>query len=308
MSLVRPYKNGDAEKLLQFLQKFNPLISDARWRTLFEYSWDSPLDYRGMILEDEGEVKGCLSYINSKVNGRNFTNISSWVVLPAYRSKSLQLLKPLFKHTGLIITNLSPHPDTHGLFDGLGFTRFAQYEYRVNPYKAFFLLKGDKPKLVVTKITQENANSLCVDNKTIQIIADHISFKNIVFYHIANKVISKNFVVAFNRKSDFPKAGFKQSAMEALYRMIGRNAQYELFYCSSSEFVSQNFQSFILAICKIPDVRSLNISEHFVNSQSFHTSYPQKSLKQTPMFCYSETPISDSEISFLYSEKVLLNF
>jgi len=56
------------------------------------------------------------------------------------------------------------------------------------------------------------------------------------------------------------------------------------------------------------NIRSVTISENFVDPKVGAYSYVLKELKSTPWYYYAEKPVDPKQIHVLYSEKVLLDF
>lgn len=102
-----------------------PSIPKARWLSAFEPSWAEDSPNCGFMLVDDGRLVGALGaiYSNRIVRGRpiRFCNLSSWTVLPAYRSKGLLLLNTVLKQAGYVFTNLSPAPETMPIYQRLRF-------------------------------------------------------------------------------------------------------------------------------------------------------------------------------------------
>jgi hypothetical protein len=309
---IRPYNSGDYEALLKILKSFNPSLPEQAWYNLLHYNWDEQVGIKGMVIADEKNIYGFLSFVNSTLCGVNFCNLSSWIVLPEHRSKSLKLLATSFQVKNSVIVNLSPHPDTRPLFTGLRFQPLSEYEYRINPFKAnnFLRKQVDKKLLKIEELNLSLINSIPVNDSIKKIIRDHSPYSNICFYNVTaiSHGNTETFILAFNKKAMSQPASLKESIKEIPYRLLGRTQQYELFYTSSPALVFRYFAGVIVAFSQKKDLRSINISDHFIDKQEAGLPYPVKTKKDCPMFYYSELNVKPSDISFLYTEKVLLNF
>lgn len=93
---------ADFERVYPLLQDFGiSRITKDHWRRLFTRNWDSPEDYCGYLLDQDGEVKGFLGLLFSErtINGRleKFCNMTSWMVKQESRGHSLQLFLEALK-------------------------------------------------------------------------------------------------------------------------------------------------------------------------------------------------------------------
>ncbi|MBC7694095.1 MAG: hypothetical protein H7141_01475 [Burkholderiales bacterium] len=315
MLTIRPYYTEDHTKLLPLLKNFDPAITDTIWQKLLDYKWENKLGYRGMLLENEGSIVGFLSYIlyqkEVKSLETTFCNISTWIVNPEFRSKSLQLLSPLFKIKNIVILNLSPHENTLSVFNALRFDMLSEYEYLINPYKLklSFLFIKNKASVNYQSLNEQNINKCDIDDKTKQLIKDHSQYKNIQFYRF---IISKNgnentLILAFNQKEIKPEVT-RDKVKELPYKLLNRIDKLELLYSSSADFLIQYFIEVMHSLIFNTKARSINISEHFTNKTNLNVDYVAKNKKDRSWFFYSENEIELAEINLLYTEKVLLNF
>ncbi len=315
MLVIKPYYSESYDLLLPLLKDFAPHISDEKWAYILEYKWENKLGYRGMLLENDGLIVGFLSYVlnQKEIEGKEITfcNISSWVVNPEFRSKSLQLLSPLFKIKNIIILNLSPHENTLSVFNALRFDKLSEFEYLVNPFKLkFYLLKKERKTSVKIKtISSQNIDSTNLTSNTKQAIVDHLPFKNVHFYDIelTDDGVKKNLTIALNQKK-MVIDGWKNNLKELPYKLFNKNIQSEMMFCSSSQLLSNFFIEILEALFSITNSRIINVSEHFVNKIDLNLNYIVKSKKDRPMFLYTDTDLKHCDLNFLYSEKVLLNF
>ena len=308
---ITPYLPDDYQKLLPFLQRFDPSLNNADWEKLLGYEWENPLGYKGMLLENNGEIVGFLCYILSskKLSGQEVTycNISSWVVNPEFRSKSLQLLSSLFKIKNLVLVNLSPHENTLSIFNALRFEVFSEAEYRINPIKLHYVsLQSKKTELTCKEIDKEMMISLSLGPIVKKMIADHLTYSNVHFYEL---VIAKKerLILAFNQKQLFVK-GIKNNIKELPYKLLNKTEQFELLYCSNPELLTEHFTGIFSELISKTKARSINISEHFLTKKGMQFSFAGKIKKDRPWFLYTDTGIHKNDIDILYTEKVLLNF
>ncbi len=109
-----------------FLGFVNPGMGKEDWRRmLFQYPWKAENERRGYVLRDEERAVGFLGTIFSvrQIEGKKeqICNLSSWIVLEPYRTRSLSLLAPvsgLDEHT---IVCSTPCPAVCRLFTRIGY-------------------------------------------------------------------------------------------------------------------------------------------------------------------------------------------
>jgi hypothetical protein len=304
---IRPYFPGDYLKLLPFLQKFDPAIGNDTWNRLLGYEWENKFGYRGMLLENDDDIVGFLCYILStkNISGIELTycNISSWVVDPEFRSKSLKLLSGLFKIKDLVLVNLSPHENILSIFQALRFETLAEYEYRINPFK----FSGAQAEQAVNckEITGQTVNNGAIK----KIMHEHRAYANVHFYEfsVTKNGQNQSCIMAFNQKKAVVE-GLKNNLKELPYRLLNKTTQVELLYCSDARFLTEHFSGIIKQLHSVTRARSINISEHFLGKKDPAFSWATKVKKDRPWFLYTDTAINHSEIDILYTEKVLLNF
>lgn len=312
---IRPYYPEDYHKVMPLLKGFNSSIPNSVWKNLLEYKWENKHNYTGMLLEHENQVVGFLSYIfhHQEINGSEttFCNISSWVVKPEFRSKSLQLLSPLFKIKNIVILNLSPHENTLGVFNALRFDLLSEYEYLINPYKLkfSFLFTKRKTSINMKTLTNQNISGIKHSSEIKQLIRNHDQFSNVCFYQF---IISQNgaeyiIVLAFNQKEMLVE-GFKNKCKETPYKLFKRNIQFELLYSSSPALLLQFYNEIMHKLVCETNARIINVSEHYLNKTDITINYAVKTKKDRPWFFYSDNPINFTDINILYTEKVIFNF
>ncbi len=278
---------------------------------MLEYRWENKAGEKGMLLLNDEKIVGFLSYIVSAGTNNNnairYCNLSSWIVDPEFRSKSMQLLSNAFKISNCIILNLSPHENTRPMFKALRFETLAETEYRINPVKLnyAYILKKKKAEVLCSKLTLKNIKNTGTSNNLKQMFADHLPYENVHFYtfNIKKSGSSNELILAFNQKE------LQSSGMSEIpYKLLGKTTQAELLYSSSAKLLIDYFSEIMLAFVNKMKIRSVNVSENFVNKTDLKLEYVTATQKDCPWFYYSETTVDSSEIHVLYTEKVLLNF
>jgi hypothetical protein len=112
---------------------FPPKSKDAPWGDVFKKLAEHPtppgLPKYGYLLESNGEPVGALLLIFSSVivNGESGIrcNVSSWFVLPRYRSYAPLLSLRALKHKHVTYLNITPDPHTWPVLESQGYRRFS---------------------------------------------------------------------------------------------------------------------------------------------------------------------------------------
>lgn len=142
MAEVRPALPGDFDLVHPLLAGFgNRAMSREDWRRmLFDLPWKVDEPSRGFVLVEGGRAVGFLGTIfsNREIAGRTWRlcNLSSWIVEPAHRSSSFQLVLPVMSMRSYTILNLSASPTAHEVFRSLGFMVLEDEQALVVPVGA----------------------------------------------------------------------------------------------------------------------------------------------------------------------------
>lgn len=138
MTEVRAVGAESFEEIYPLLQQFpTQAMTREDWRQmLFATAWsDNP--QRGYALYTEGKAVGFIATIFSQRNiaGRmeRICGLSSWIMLPEYRSEVLKLLMPILKLKDHTILNPTPSPAAYGIFAQLGFVPLENERLIVPP-------------------------------------------------------------------------------------------------------------------------------------------------------------------------------
>ncbi|TVR53329.1 MAG: hypothetical protein EA421_11475 [Gemmatimonadales bacterium] len=109
----------------ELLVRLDPRVTRSRWERLFHHPWRDSSRPVGVALQDGGRPVGFLSLLFAPLPpgdpGSTICNLSSWIVLDAYRGSSLRLLGPVLANREWTVTNLTPTEEVGRLFQRLGF-------------------------------------------------------------------------------------------------------------------------------------------------------------------------------------------
>jgi hypothetical protein len=266
------------------LASHDPRIRKEDWRQLFRQHWDTPEDYYGYMLIDNEEVVGFLGTVFSKrrIHGKEFKfcNLTSWIVKPEHRNKSLFLLFPLLKLTDYTFTNLTAQEHVAEIHRQLGFSEIGSGAQILLPLPR--LVFGNKIKFQIIFNHDQVRDNLKGDDFTI--FHDHLKFKckHILLkseidhcYIIASKVIKKRLPILYIHYI---------SNLSCFLSLIHRAAFKILLYC----------QAVVLLI-----------EDRFLKGRRLRGAIgftlPQFKLYKSPT-------LQDVDIDNLYSERILLNY
>jgi hypothetical protein len=111
---LEPIRDEDLPAFCSFLHThLNPSHPADIWADAFRQNWGVNKPNNGFqIRDDAGAIVGGIGaiYAAYPVCGelRNFCNITSWVVLDAYRTQSMRLAMAVINQPGYVFTDLSP--------------------------------------------------------------------------------------------------------------------------------------------------------------------------------------------------------
>jgi hypothetical protein len=107
------------------LRDWNPALGEAVWQRAFDPATVGPEGHCGYVLTDGGRIVGVLGMIFSerRIGGRTapLCNLHSWRVKPAYRARSLALLRPALALEDHTLTDLTPTDAVVAIEKRLGF-------------------------------------------------------------------------------------------------------------------------------------------------------------------------------------------
>ena len=157
------------------LRDLNPNFTKERWEPLFHWGWDNPEDHIGYALEtDSGDLVGFLATIYSlqqfgKLERVIVCNVSSWVVIPGYRSSALALVMPVLRRRDVTVTNLTSLPEVNTMFRKLGFATLETHTCVLLPRPKPFSVRAGGECLRIDPAKAESFG----DTGAVRTIRDH---------------------------------------------------------------------------------------------------------------------------------------
>ena len=142
MTEVRSVGADAVDEIYPLLREFpTRRMTKEDWRRmLFSAPWsDNP--QRGFALYNGGKAVGFIGTIfsNRRIADRvePVCSLSSWIMLPEYRSEVLKLLMPILKLRDHSILNPTPSPAAYGIFSQLGFVALERERLILPPVPGF---------------------------------------------------------------------------------------------------------------------------------------------------------------------------
>jgi hypothetical protein len=298
----------DFERVFPLLEKFeNPDFSKDRWKKLFCKYWESGEDNIGYVMSDVDIVVGFIGTIFSAriINGKHekICNLSSWIVLPEYRSQSLLLFNDILKNKEISVTSFTSIPAAIKILSRLGFKTLdtCYYWYWNNK------LVG-KNKIQYTSDPLEFEKLLSVEQ--LKIYHNHLPFN------------ASHFVFTDSKDSCYTIFRVKNTTLRTLLsnrfvnymnfvlrktlgvNFLGRNTRVaRAMYISNTAF----FNKFIYRINNVV-AKELNVSGVTMDARFCSGSKKLFRYKSCPYISlFHSLRLSPAELDGLYSELFILD-
>jgi hypothetical protein len=134
--VVSPIADADLPEVAAFWNRnLNPGIPCDVWIDAFRHPWRRDKPNNGFLLRAEGTLVGALGAIYSRQlvagENRDFCNLTSLIVEPAYRARSMDLLSACLSQKNFCFTDFTPTPAVAKMLKLLHFTELPSGEYLV---------------------------------------------------------------------------------------------------------------------------------------------------------------------------------
>lgn len=174
---LEPIRDEDLPAFCSFLHAhLNPSHPADVWADAFRQDWGVDRPNSGFLIRDEGgEIVGGIGaiYAAYPVRGQleKFCNITSWMVLDAYRTQSMRLAMAVISQPGFHFTDLSP---TAVVEQSLKFLKFKP----MNAARTLlFNLPAPQQRLVGASVVTNPAKIEAVlDAASLKVYRDHKHF------------------------------------------------------------------------------------------------------------------------------------
>jgi len=284
-AVVKKVYKDDFEKVYGLLSDFrDPSLEKNQWRQLFINTWGNFEGYCGYGLVARDEIVGFLGTVFSKryLNGKEykFCNLSSWIVKPKYRAKSISLLWPVLKLKDYTITNLTCAPTLYNLFKKLGFKDLGSFRVIFPPIPPYKLNYG-KSKYCI--IEDQSIINKRLSHNDLLIFNDHINYKCI---HII--------IAGDNGECYIVATRVRKKGLPFIY----------IHYISNLFIFTELIYKTALQILVKHKSMGIMVDERLLRSQKFSLAIKNKA----PVFkVYKSLSLPPDDIDNLYTELILLN-
>lgn len=174
---LEPIRDEDLPEFCAFLHThLNPSHQADIWADAFRQDWGANKPNNGFLIRDEaGVIVGGIGaiYAAYPVRGeiRQFCNITSWVVLDAFRTQSMRLAMAVVSQPGFIFTDLSP---TAVVQQSLKFLKFQPMN---EARTVLFNLPAPHLRLAGAGVTSDPARiEAMLDAASLKVYRDHSHF------------------------------------------------------------------------------------------------------------------------------------
>ncbi len=151
---IRPAVVTDFDRIYPLLQQLNDTRMTRKvWQRLFIPLWREGEFCPGYVIADGERIVGFIGTLYSlrRINGveQRLCNLTSWIVLPEYRHRSVMLLLPILRDKSVTLTSLTSSPEAYEVYKKLGFSDLdtgARVIYRAPPLlpKRYRLYRGSE--------------------------------------------------------------------------------------------------------------------------------------------------------------------
>lgn len=174
---LEPIRDEDLPAFCAFLHThLNPTLSADVWADAFRQNWGVDKPNNGFLIRDDaGNIVGGIGaiYAAYPVRGKieQFCNITSWMVLDAYRTQSMRLAMAVVSQPGFHFTDLSP---TAVVEQSLKFLKFTPMN---EARTLLFNLPAPHQRLMGVNIVNEPARlEIVLDAASAKVYRDHKQF------------------------------------------------------------------------------------------------------------------------------------
>lgn len=174
---LEPIRDEDLPAFCAFLHDhLNPSHPADTWAEAFRQDWGVEKPNNGFLIrDDQGAIVGGIGaiYAAYPVRGerRQFCNITSWVVLDAFRTQSMRLAMAVISQPGYVFTDLSP---TAVVEQSLKFLKFTPMN---SARTVLFNLPAPQQRLAGATVVSNPARIEAVlDAASLRVYRDHKPF------------------------------------------------------------------------------------------------------------------------------------
>ncbi len=152
--------------------------SREKWRSIFDYKWESDEGYVGYALVDDRKVVGFNGTLFSRriIDGREvrFCNLTSWVVKEQYRSEAMRLVFPILNLRNYTLTNLTMNDKAWSITKRLGFKNLDTNTRLLFPAPE---LTGTAKEDSMVIVSDQTRITEILDPMNLRIFRDHLQYE-----------------------------------------------------------------------------------------------------------------------------------
>jgi hypothetical protein len=134
---TRPIGDSDIDVVARLLEQGFHRSTRQDWLNIFDRLAKHPapegLPSYGYLMESEGEPVGVILLVSSRISAGDVRptrcNLSSWYVLPAFRSYGHLFISRILRKDDVTYINVSPAPHTLPLLQVQGFSRYSKGQF-----------------------------------------------------------------------------------------------------------------------------------------------------------------------------------
>ena len=165
------------DDIYPLLLELDNTLSTEKWRSIFDYNWESDEGYVGYALVDGRTAVGFNGTLFSRriIDGKEvkFCNLTSWIVKEQYRSEAMRLVFPILGLKGYTLTNLTMNDKAWSITKRLGFKNLDTNTMLLFPVPEL-TRSAERDSMTIesdlTKITE------LLDPEHLKIFRDHMKY------------------------------------------------------------------------------------------------------------------------------------
>lgn len=302
----------DFERVYGLLQLFeNTRFKKEDFKKLFASYWQSSVNYKGLMVEEEGQLVGYLGLIFSDrvINGRPevFCNLTTLIIHPSQRGKKLthKIIAHLVQKGNYTFTAITPIPPLYNMYSQNGFVNLED--------KRLLLWRKAVPNQPAEQYTE---NPQLIEKQLqgvdLRIFNDHQQFNCIhAVYMYNNQPVYMVFKQRVNQLRKYLDRRLYNYA-DALLRKLGSKGflykpttTYELLYTNQPQLFAANARTIAGSFFALHQAKAIAVPAY--PGEKFELKYPGISSFVHSRQMYLSSWVPPQYIDTLYSEIFVLD-
>jgi fatty-acyl-CoA synthase len=289
---IRPAGSADIEPLCRFLHRgsIGSAMPPGSWQRLFDYKWLDNKPDLGLMLTVGNEIVGFLGavYARRKIGTKTglVCNLTSWYVLPDYRSWAAELLFEMMHNNQITFTALTPSIVVQQMLDAMGFAILETQKMALPPFYHVNTLRERRPLIEFDPDIVRRS----LDDAQQRILDDHAPYDCL---QLSLSEGSEHAFLVVKRRT----RGI--ASLNRLFSTSAKTPYSEVLYCSNAHLLARHLERVKLAIMREQRTFFLVCSEHLFSERPRSVLFGRATLYRSPTF-------DARELDTLYSELALL--